>query len=89
MGGAFEVEAPPPTPGRRYTSYFSHSLSEFLAAAAPTVALGGAADNPASYASLVDAIVRAQAATDKREILKQKFVLYARDGTAAALRPLA
>ena len=52
-------------------------------------ALGGAADNPASYASLVDAIVRAQAATDKREILKQKFVLYARDGTAAALRPLA
>ena len=36
-----------------------------------------------------DAIVRAQAATDKREILKQKFVLYARDGTAAALRPLA
>ena len=86
---AEEVEAPPPTPGRRYTSYFSHSLSEFLAAAAPTVALGGAADNPASYASLVDAIVRAQAATDKREILKQKFVLYARDGTAAALRPLA
>ena len=69
--------APPPT----------HLLDQ--KSLASTLPLGGAADNPASYASLVDAIVRAQAATDKREILKQKFVLYARDGTAAALRPLA